>query len=100
MNDEDRSSNIDYEDCGQCAHENGSGVCSNCEADGGRCEECHGSGKCQYCDGTGRKAVEPDLEERARAKAHGPLVVPDAEREPPTPDEVEAAKRYREGRMH
>lgn len=71
MSVEDRSSNVDYEDCGQCAVMEGSGVCSNCEGDGGYCPECNGTNKCSYCEGTGRRPVAaPDIEV-------GPLVTPE-----------------------
>lgn len=61
--DGDRSSNVDFEDCGQCAEFEGSGICANCEADGKYCLECNGTGECSYCEGTGRRPVPaPDIE--------------------------------------
>ena len=60
MSVEDRSSNIDYEDCNECAIEIGSGICSNCEGDGGYCPECSDTGRCGYCQGTGRRKIELD----------------------------------------
>jgi hypothetical protein len=40
---DDRSSNVDFEDCTQCVPDR-VGICSNCEADGQYCEECHSTG--------------------------------------------------------
>jgi len=77
---EDRSSNIDFQDCDECAEESGSGVCANCEADGGYCPDeppgCGGSGRCCYCEGTGRVRIEVDPAYRAEVEAAGPLVDP------------------------
>lgn len=74
---EDRSSNVDFDDCDQCAFEVGSGVCSNCENDGGLCTECDGSGECRYCEGTGRRPAATDPELESEVRAAGPLVVPE-----------------------
>lgn len=76
MTDEDRSSNVDFEDCKACAEFDGSGICSNCENDGRPCDVCDDTGRCTYCEGTGRVRVEPDPELIAEIEAHGPLVVP------------------------
>jgi len=89
MSDEvaDRSSNIDFEDCEEDAKHAGSGICSNCEADGGYCPECGGTGRCQYCEGTGRRRIGADPELLAEIAAHGPLIVPDADAFPADEDE-------------
>lgn len=76
---DDRSSNVDFEDCGDCADEEGSGICSNCEDDGTYCSECHGTGRCTYCQGTGRRKIEVDPEVLRQVEAAGPLIVPDEE---------------------
>lgn len=57
-----RYSNIDYEDCGECSCRTGSGICSNCEADGGYCPECASTGNCSECQGSGRRPIEVDHE--------------------------------------
>jgi RecJ-like exonuclease len=74
----DRSSNVDFDDCVECAERVGSGVCSNCEADGGYCSECEGTGRCEYCDGTGRRPIPDDPAVLAEVEAAGSLVEPDA----------------------
>lgn len=76
---EDRSSNVDFEDCDQCAVDTGSGVCSNCENDGGFCSECNGTGRCIHCQGTGRRPTPTDPELAAEVEAHGPLTPPESE---------------------
>lgn len=73
----DRSSNVDYEDCTQCAEHTGSGVCSNCENDGSACVECSNTGRCSYCDGTGRSPIEPDPELLREVEEAGPLIAPE-----------------------
>lgn len=57
---EDRSSDLEYEDCGECAVDVGSGICSNCADDEEawqmmECFECNGTNRCLYCEGTGRR---------------------------------------------
>lgn len=76
---DDRSSNVDYEDCDECAQEIGSGICSNCEDDGGPCPECNSTGVCSFCDGTGRKPWMADPAELERIRQAGPLIVPESE---------------------
>lgn len=77
----DRSSNVDFDDCRECAEEIGSGICANCGADGGFCPRespgCGGSGRCCFCEGTGRRPIEPDPEYVAEVEAAGPLVEPE-----------------------
>lgn len=77
---EDRSSNIDFHDCGDCSGDVGSGICANCDADGMFCPPhppgCGGNGKCCYCDGTGRQRIEVNQALLAEVRAAGPLVVP------------------------
>lgn len=72
---EDRSSNIDWEDCPECYEHEGSGICANCEDDGKWCQMCGQTGKCSNCQGTGRSRVEVDTSE-----VHGNLVVPPGEK--------------------
>jgi hypothetical protein len=75
----DRSSDVDYEDCGECAEETGSGVCANCEDDGGYCSECGGTARCPYCEGTGRRRIEADPKVVEEVRRAGPLIVPESE---------------------
>lgn len=74
--DSSRYSDIDFEDCGECAVHNGSGICCNCEADGGYCGECRSTGDCPYCQGSGRRPFRLSDAERAEIAAAGPLVDP------------------------
>lgn len=74
---EDRSSNVDFEDCTQCAVELGSGICANCERDSTFCVECGRSGNCRFCEGTGRLPIEVPQSVRDEVEAAGPLVVPE-----------------------
>lgn len=76
---EDRTSNVEFEDCPECAFERGSGICANCERDGKRCTECRNSGKCKFCEGTGRSRIETDPEVKSEVEAAGPLIVPPGE---------------------
>jgi hypothetical protein len=73
---DDRSSNVDFEDCTQCVPDR-VGICSNCEADGQYCEECHSTGNCAYCAGTGRRPIEVDPAYLKEVEAHGPLIAPE-----------------------
>lgn len=77
---EDRSSEVEFEDCGQCADVSGSGICANCEKDGNYCEACHTTGRCPFCQGTGRRRRETDPALAEEVRAHGPLIVPESER--------------------
>jgi hypothetical protein len=75
---EDRSSNVEFEDCAQCWYPDSGrkpGKCANCEGgtDGLGCSVCGGTGVCQECEGTGRTPVKIDTSE-----VHGDLTPPGA----------------------